>query len=183
LKLVFLHGRAAVGKLTIARLIAEQTGYGLFHNHLIVDAVLGAFPFGSDPFIRLRDEFWLRTFEEAAREDRSLVFTFAPEPSVPDSFVDETIARIGRHGGTVHFVGLTCSPEEQERRIENPDRKQFRKLASLATLHDINTSGRRLGRIPPSDLSIDTTRLPAPAAAAQIIGHFSLAKAPPPARA
>ena len=177
MKLVFLHGRAAVGKLTIAKLVAEKTGYGLFHNHLIVDAVLGAFAFGSEPFIRLRHEFWLRTFEEAARADRSLVFTFAPEPSVPDSFVDETIARVTRHGGTVHFVGLECSAEEQERRIENPDRKQFRKLASRATLNQINASDRGRGRVPPCDLTIDTTNTSPEAAAESIIDRFGLERA------
>ncbi len=174
MKLVFLHGRAAVGKLTVAKRIAETTGFGLFHNHLIVDAVLGAFVFGSEPFIRLRQEFWLRVFEEAAREDRSLVFTFAPEPSVPESFLDETIANVMRHGGMVHFVGLVCSAEEQDRRIENPDRRQFKKLASRATLHAINAAGRPPGLMPPSDLTIDTTHTPPDAVAERIIGHFAL---------
>jgi len=174
LKLVFLHGRAAVGKLTVAKLVAAKTGFGLFHNHLIVDAVMGAFPFGSEPFIRLRHEFWLRVFEEAARADRSLVFTFAPEPSVPDTFVDETVACVTRHGGMVHFVGLTCSAEEQERRIENPDRKQFKKLASRETLRSLNAPRRDHGRIPPSDLTIDTTHTPPEAAAERIVARFDL---------
>ena len=176
MKLVFIHGRAAVGKLTVAKLVAAKTGYGLFHNHLIVDAVMGAFPFGSEPFVRLRHEFWLRTFEEAAREGRSLVFTFAPEPSVPESFVDETIERVTRHGGTVHFVGLTCSAEEQDRRIENADRKQFRKLASREVLNRINAENRSPGRIPPIDLAIDTTGSPPEATAEQIVARFGLAR-------
>ena len=183
MKLVFLHGRAAVGKLTVARLVAEKTGFGLFHNHLIVDAVMGAFPFGSQPFIRLRHEFWLRVFEEAAHEERSLVFTFAPEPSVPETFVDETVAIVTRHGGKVHFVGLTCSAPEQERRIENPDRRQFKKLASRAMLQAINAAGRSPGLIPPSDLTIDTTDTPAAEAAARIVTHFGLPTTPSPAHA
>src|SRR3712207_8263459 len=32
--LLFLHGPPAVGKLTVARRVAELTGWRLFHNHL-----------------------------------------------------------------------------------------------------------------------------------------------------
>jgi cytidylate kinase len=81
-RLVFLHGPVASGKLTIGRLLAERTGYALFHNHLIVDAVGAVFPFGSEAFVRLRERFWLETMAEAAAARRSLIFTFAPEPTV-----------------------------------------------------------------------------------------------------
>ena len=59
--LVFIFGRAAAGKLTIARELSRLTGLPVFHNHLIVNAVVAVFPFGSDEFVRLRDEFWMAT--------------------------------------------------------------------------------------------------------------------------
>ncbi len=175
MKLVFLHGPAAVGKLTVARALAAKTGFALFHNHLVVDTVLAVFAFGSPPFIRLRHDYWLRMFEEAAKERRSLIFTFAPEPSVPLSFVDDVRACIARHGGAIHFVGLTCDAAEQERRIENADRKQFKKLASLATLRAIRAEARPFGLIPPSDLTIDTGTCAPDAAADRIVSQFGLA--------
>ena len=53
-----LHLRpVASGNLTIAREIAEQTGFALFHNHLVVDSVDAVFPFGSELFARLRKLF------------------------------------------------------------------------------------------------------------------------------
>lgn len=79
MRLLFLYGPIASGKLTVAQLVAERTGLALFHNHLVVDAVAAVFPFGSDAFVRLREQFWLDTFAAAAAEERSLVFTFAPE--------------------------------------------------------------------------------------------------------
>jgi cytidylate kinase len=39
MKLLFLYGPAASGKLTIARELTTLTGFALFHNHLVVDAV------------------------------------------------------------------------------------------------------------------------------------------------
>jgi chloramphenicol 3-O-phosphotransferase len=175
MKLIFLHGRAAVGKLTVAKALSAKTGFAVFHNHLIVDALLAVFPFGSEPFARLRQEFWIRTFEEAAKADRSLIFTFAPERSVPDDFVPETIKTVTRHGGAMHFVGLSCTPQEQERRIENEDRKLFRKLASLETLHRINLENKGFGAIPPSDLTIDTTNAAPEESADRIVARFGLA--------
>jgi len=86
MRLLFIYGPPASGKLTIARLITERTGLPLFHNHLIVDAV--AFPFGSKEFIRLRERFWLETISTAAEAGQSLIFTFAPEPTVADDFPD-----------------------------------------------------------------------------------------------
>ena len=53
MKLLFLHGAPAVGKLTVARDLAALTGLRLFHNHLTVDLVSSLFAFGSEPFILL----------------------------------------------------------------------------------------------------------------------------------
>ena len=93
--LIFIHGPAASGKLTVARELAKLTGLPLFHNHLVVDAVAALFPFGSAPFVRLREETWLAAFREAAEADHSLIFTFAPERTVRPEF----IARSDRDGG------------------------------------------------------------------------------------
>jgi hypothetical protein len=66
MKLLFLYGPAASGKLTIARELATLTGFALFHNHLVVDAVEAVFPFGSERFVKLREQFCLSMFREAA---------------------------------------------------------------------------------------------------------------------
>ena len=84
--LVFLHGRAAAGKLTTARALEQRLGWPVFHNHLVVDLLTELFPFGSDPFVRLREQIWLSVIAEAAAVDRSLIFTFTPEPTVPAGF-------------------------------------------------------------------------------------------------
>jgi len=85
MQLIFIHGPAACGKLTVATELAAITGLRLFHNHLTVDLVAALFEFGSEPFVRLRESIWLDAFREAGEADRSLVFTFHPEASVqPD---------------------------------------------------------------------------------------------------
>ncbi len=91
MKLVFIYGPPAAGKLTIARKVSEQTGLSLFHNHLIVDAVGAVFPFGSEQFRRLREKFWFETFEAALQDGRSLIFTFLPEQSVSSDFAGRVL--------------------------------------------------------------------------------------------
>ena len=44
MRLTFLYGTAAAGKLTVARRLSALTGDALFHNHLVVDAVAAVFP-------------------------------------------------------------------------------------------------------------------------------------------
>src|SRR5258707_14914397 len=131
MKLVFLYGAPAVGKLTVARELAALTGFRLFHNHLTVDLVTSLFPFGSESFILLREQIWQAAFAEAARSRVSLIFTFNPERSVRERFVPDTLDTVESAGGRVVFVELTCAAEELERRMEDPSRKEFGKLASV----------------------------------------------------
>ena len=70
MNLVLLHGPAAAGKLTVARALAAHVGYPVFHNHLTVDLLTTVFPFGSQPFARLREAVWLAVLTEAARPRR-----------------------------------------------------------------------------------------------------------------
>jgi hypothetical protein len=82
-KLIFMYGLPATGKLTVGQELAAISGYKLFHNHLVVDLLLSVFEFGSEPFVELREEIWLRVFNEAARCGLpGLIFTFAPEATV-----------------------------------------------------------------------------------------------------
>jgi hypothetical protein len=122
MRLIFIFGPAAAGKLTIARELAKLTGLPVFHNHLIVDAVAAVFEFASEPFVKLRHEMWMAMFREASEQDRSLIFTFTPEPSVPDDFIDEVREVVTGRGGEVVFIQRLCSPEEQERRIGSASR-------------------------------------------------------------
>lgn len=173
--LVFIHGPAAVGKLTIGRELSALTGLRLFHNHLVVDALLAVFPFGSDAFVRLREQIWLDVFADAARQDLSLIFTFTPEPTVSLEFHEDVERVVDAHGGRVRYVALECPDEEIERRIENPSRAEFQKLRSLQTLREIREREADQPRpTPPADLSIDTSQWSPSESARQIQTAFAL---------
>ena len=157
MKLVFLHGPAAVGKLAVARVLARLTGYRLFHNHLTVDLVGSLFAFGSEPFVALREKIWLSAFHEAAKNNVSIIFTFNPERTVREQFIQDAVAIVESAGGKVVFVALTCHEDEIERRIVDPSRRQFGKLRSVEQYRNLKAAGAFRFPSLPEGLSLDTT--------------------------
>jgi chloramphenicol 3-O-phosphotransferase len=179
--LVFLHGPAASGKLTVARALEARLGFPVFHNHLVVDLLTTVFPFGTEPFVRLREEFWTAVFTDAARVGRSLSFTFAPEATVRPGFPERVRGLVEPGGGRVRFVRLRVSEREQERRIGRPERSEFHKLTSVETLRRLRNDGAGVEQ-PPADLEIDTDGRSPSESAAAIAGHFGLTAQDPAER-
>jgi hypothetical protein len=171
MKLIFLHGAPAVGKLTVARELTRLTGFQLFHNHLTVDLVSSLFPFGSESFIVLREQIWLAAFSEAARNNVSLIFTFNPERTVREDFVQKVIEEVEAADGRIIFVELTCAEKELERRIEDGSRKEFGKLASVEQYRSLRDAGAFQFPKLPEGLSVDTTNQ-SPADAAMLISNY-----------
>ncbi|MEP6568375.1 MAG: AAA family ATPase [Acidobacteriota bacterium] len=173
MKLVFLHGAPAVGKLTVARELATLTDFHLFHNHLTVDLVGSLFPFGSKPFVLLREQIWLAAFGRAAEDKVSLIFTFNPERTVRGRFVQDTVDIVEAAGGRVVFVELRCAEAELERRLEDASRQEFGKLASVGQYRSLQDAGAFQFPKLPSEISLDTTNTPAAAAAKLIYEHIN----------
>ena len=74
MKLIFLFGNAAVGKMTVGQELMKLTGLRLFHNHMTIEPVIEIFgTYNSVAIQRLRDVI----FEEFAKSDcYGMIFTF-----------------------------------------------------------------------------------------------------------
>lgn len=174
MRLIFLYGPAAAGKLTVGRALQQLTGFRLFHNHLVVDTLLSVFQFGTPSFVRLREQTWLSVFEAAAKDDISLIFTFAPESTVNPGFIEAAIATVQGARGEICFVELTCPIDVIEQRMENPSRAQFLKLRSVETFRELRKKGASCFPQLPADLSIDTSTMQPEESARRICEHFQL---------
>jgi AAA domain len=174
-KLVFVYGPPAVGKLTVSTELAKITGYRLFHNHLSVDFVRSVFDFGTPSFWKLVDRFRKGVIEEAATQAVDTIFTFVYSKGDDDPFVKDVIKRVEEHNGIVCFVRLHCDREELLRRVGGGRRKEMGKLSNRSDLSRL-LFGRVLDAEVPfaPSLSIDTTVLSPRRAARVIAGHYGL---------
>ncbi len=168
--LIFIHGPAAAGKYTVAKELAAFTGFELYHNHLVVDDVLRTHAFGTPGFVAERDRQWREFFAQFPGPGRArLIFTFNPENSVPQEFIDWLFAEMSRRGVPLLSVEITAREEVIERRLASAQRQQFRKLTDVALYRKLRASGVFAAPlIPRTDLRIDSGEL-APAESARRI--------------
>jgi hypothetical protein len=175
--LVVLHGPPAVGKLTVARALAARTGLKLFHNHLTLDAITAVFDFRSPGYLKLRELYWLEMFAAAAQEDVSLIFTFMPETSLAPGFADRARAAVEGHGGRLRLIELTAPTATVEARLNAPSRAEFAKLRSVKDLRELTALGWLDYAMPPSELTLDTSRMSPEDAAEAIASALALPRA------
>jgi len=181
MNLIFIYGKPATGKLTVARELAKLTGYKLFHNHLTVDLLLAVFEFGSKPFVELREQIWLSVFQRAAKERLpGLIFTFAPETTVQPDFVNRALDAVEPAGSRVRFVELTCEMAEVYRRIDNKSRHQSGKITSHEVYEKLEAAGVfATSHMPKADVTLDTGKLKPAEAAQKIAKELRLPKLKP----
>jgi hypothetical protein len=175
-KLVYLYGPPAVGKLTVAQELAKLTGFKLFHNHLTFDLMRSVFEFGTEPFRRLMAKVRLDVFEEAARAGvPGIVFTFVYARGVDDEFIAKVLEIVGRYGGEVDFVQLYCDPKELLNRVLQESRRDYAKIATVGQLEHLLANEDLFSSIPFQDgLRIDNTDLAPEEAARRIVDHYRL---------
>ncbi|MDQ5978669.1 MAG: hypothetical protein QG602_1643 [Verrucomicrobiota bacterium] len=174
--LVFIHGAPATGKYTIGRELAALTNFELYHNHLVVDDVLQRHDFGSPGFITERDQAWRKHLGTAATDSaRRVIFTFNPENTVPQAFIDWLFREVPARGGQLFSIALTLSEETIEARLASEQRRGFRKLTDHALYRQLRDAGAFAKPvIPRSNLVLDSEHLSARDAATRIARHFRL---------
>ena len=175
MKLIFIYGAPAVGKLTVAQELAKQTGFKVFHNHLSIDAIEPVFEFGTKSFWDLVHLIRFETIKEAARARQNLIHTFCYARGEDDAYVKTITDAVEENRGKVCFVLLTCQRSELEKRVLAESRKSHGKVSNLEILNEILDKYDLSSPVPEREsLCIDNTNLSAEAAAQKIIKYFGL---------
>ena len=173
MKLVIIYGPEASGKLTIARALAQKTGFRLFHNHVSVDVAKVLFDFGEEAFSQLIWDVRLLVFEHAARAKvPGLIFTWAY--SHPDflPYLERIRTVMANYQAEICYVFLSCSVEELKRRVLQPDRNTIGKINSIEALEK-QWGKKNYQVIPGTDtLVIDNTLMPPAEVVQQIMTHY-----------
>ena len=173
MKLVIIYGPEATGKLTIAKQLAEATGFRLFHNHISIDVARSLFEFETAEFGALNWDVRLLVFEHAARANLpGLIFTWAY--SHPDflPYLNRLRAAVAPYQTEICYVFVSCSVKALRNRVTQPDRQAAGKINSVEAL-DRQLSRKNHQIIPnTATLAIDNTYLSPEAVVQQIIDHY-----------
>ncbi len=177
MKLLFMIGNAAVGKMTVGQELMKITGLRLFHNHMTIEPVIEIFgQYNGAAINRLRQV----VFEEFAKTDNyGMIFTYmwAFDQQADWDYVEHVKKIFEPYGTEFYYVELVASREVRLKRNTTDNR-----LQNKASKRNIPLSNQRLldddenyrlesldGEIPFDNyMKIDNTSL-APDVVAQMI--------------
>lgn len=183
MKLVFILGDAAVGKMTVGQELMKLTGLRLFHNHMTIELVLEVFGiFHSKAIMRIREVI----FEEfAASGGEGMIFTLmmAFDQQEDWDYVEHVKDIFRPYGTDFYHVELVASQEVRLARNASENR-----LKHKASKRNVEWSNQRLiaddqkyrcqslpGEIPWDNyLRIENEHISAAEAAQMIKDYFDL---------
>jgi len=188
MKLVFIVGPPAVGKMTVGQELKKITGLKLFFNHMSLELVNQFFDFSTPPFKRLDKMIRFGIFEEIAKSDLDgLIFTlvWAFELKEDEEYVDDIIDIFQKENKSLEvcIVELEADLEERLRRNKTENRLNHkptkRDVERSEKIMLTNISKHRLnslkGEFPNKNIfKINNTQLESQEVAKRIKQHFNL---------
>lgn len=175
MRLIYLHGAPAVGKLTVGRALSVLTDVPLVDNHAAIDLARKALDFDRLGFWDLVHDLRLTTLRGLARAGLPrLIITSAYSHPADAPLVEDYAAVLRDHGGGIDPVYLHCSDATAIARVVAAERAQRGKIASAEGLRRY-LSENAIAPLPhPACLHL-STEAAAPAETAAIIArHFAL---------
>lgn len=183
MKLVFLIGNGAVGKMTVGQELMKLTGLRLFHNHMTIEPVIEVFGYYNGTVVSKMRQI---IFEEFAKSDNyGMIFTYmwAFDQQEDWDSVERVTNIFKEQGAEVYYVELVASQEVRLKRNETENR-----LKNKASKRDLEASRERIlrqdekyrlesydGEVPYENyMKIDNTNLSPEEAARLIQERFSL---------
>lgn len=139
MKLVFILGDAAVGKMTVGQELMKITDLRLFHNHMTIEPVIAIFGrYDGKTIAEMRDLIF-RNF--AASENYGMIFTMMMDFDLPSEWEYlEHIKSIFEPYGTDFYYVELIAPQEVRLQRNNTENR----LKHKASKRDIETSNQRL---------------------------------------
>ncbi len=139
MKLLFLLGDAAVGKMTVGQELMKITGLRLFHNHMTIEPVIEIFGrYDGKTIVEMRDIIF-KNF--AASENDGMIFTYMMDFDMPSEweYLEHVRKIFEPYGTTFYYVELIAPQEVRLKRNVSENR-----LKNKASKRDTEGSTRRL---------------------------------------
>ncbi len=141
MKLVFIIGDAAVGKMTVGQELMKLTGLRLFHNHMTIEPVLEIFGSFDGKTINELRELIFRNF--AASDNYGMIFTMMMAFDMASDWEYlEHIKQIFQPYGTEFYYVELIAPQE----VRLARNKTENRLLHKPSKRDLEISDQRLLR-------------------------------------
>ncbi len=175
MKLIFIYGPPASGKLTIASKLSEVTNIPLFHNHLSRDLVGDIYKDKLMDNYELVNQIRRDVMDYCSKNNTDLIFTYVYENEESDhEMVKEMVDIIESNGGVVKFVELTADRNDLISRVDNQSRKQFKKLTDPEKMTELTEDMSKFSISGIDSVKIDTSKLSPDQAVDKIVQEFKL---------
>lgn len=181
MKLVFIIGSGAVGKMTVGQELMKRTGLRLFHNHMMIEPVLEIFGgWRGDVVSKLRRVI-LEEFVNSDQEGMIFTFMWAFDMPSDREYLLDVAKLFEDKGGEVYCVELVAPQEirlqrnRTENRLSNKASKRDLEFSTNLILNEDQNHRlvSREGEIPFANyLRIDNSQLSPEEAAEMIKEHF-----------
>lgn len=139
MKLVFILGDAAVGKMTVGQALMKITDLRLFHNHMTIEPVMEIFgTYDSKTIIELRELIFTNF---AASDNYGMIFTLmmAFDQQSDWDYLEHIKSIFTPYGTEFYYVELIASQEIRLKRNETENR-----LKNKPSKRDLSVSNQRL---------------------------------------
>lgn len=134
MRMIFLYGPPAVGKLTVAKELAKITGYKVLHNHLTVDLISSLYEWGSPKYWEYLRDIRERLLSNLAKDDVNIIFTYVYAAGEDEEVMEKMFKKVEENEGKVLLVQLTTSVEKLKERMVSEDRRQYKKMSKKESL-------------------------------------------------
>lgn len=183
MKLVFLIGDSAVGKMTVGQELMKQTGLRLFHNHMMIEPVIEIFGSFNGHVTQQLREVIFRKFAKSNHYGMIFTFMWAFDMQSDWDYVAHVADIFKEQGADIYYAELIAPQEVRLQRNETENR-----LRHKASKRNLEASRARLlrddekyrcvslpGEIPFENyIRIDNTNLSPEETAALIQERFGL---------
>ena len=139
MKLVFILGDTAVGKMTVGQELMKITGLRLFHNHMTIEPVIEIFGRYDGKTIFEMRELIFRNF--AASDSYGMIFTLMMDFDLPSEweYLEHIKQIFAPYGTEFYYVELVAPQEVRLQRNVSENR-----LKNKASKRNIEASNQRL---------------------------------------
>ncbi len=173
MKLIWLHGAPATGKLTIAKYLSEHFGYKLFHNHLAVDLSLSIYDgFGEKDFFDFTNQIRRTTLSKAKEIGVShIAMTYMTCYESDSVEINKYLDFFDSQGIEVFPIHLSPDHNVLLERSVSKERIKSHKLSCPDTISKLLSDMKFVGIEHRNTLSVDNTNLSPQQVVEMIIEH------------